>query len=268
MDTQDFSENQATIELIRELISDYIQKDGKSLRWLSDKSKVSRPYITQLYKGEIPVEKIKPVKLFKVIERIDIDKAYEVASKNQDWLAEVVSWKGINLSLSKKLASPSDLEDFILQDDFTITAFILSTHNNGVTKDDLMEMGGRMLLNAADRLESKGVLIFNGFSYVPTMYKDGKSIYSFSRTHLGKVISACISKYNPAHAGHQRNHRSLITASVSTGYLREICKKIDKLREEIDIGSKLPENKGNNPMFLASIMDTFKDELDDGDLLQ
>lgn len=257
---------------ISTVLDDFFNENyGASYRNLEKASSVSRKLISKLHNGDIKEDKICPIKLYSVLSKINPAKAIQIIFSKDEWGKKVTTWKSLE---KKKLAnSISDLEveAIVLENDYTATVFMLSLMPNGVTRETLAEIGGNLLISGASRLVSNGIIDFDGERYLSKSVNiDSENrIFSFSRERLGSFIATTNKYYNPEHAGQNRNYRFLNIASVNEKCLREMYNETDEYTQKMVNISRLPENRGDIPIFLNTTMDTFIDKIDsDNEVLQ
>jgi hypothetical protein len=250
---------------VANLINDYINCDGKSLRQIELYTHVSYNYVRRLSHCSINDESINPIKLCQVIKFIKgTDYAYDVVSKNSDWEKKVKSWIGVGKKLAPKSVERFDLESMIISSEETIITFILASNEKGTSLSELQEAGGQLYVTAAQTLISNDILKeTEGKLHSNVLNLLNGEFYTFSREALKKVVPAVSRFYRSEHAGQSRNYIFLGTEMYSKEFILEFYQKVEELRQWYTINSRKPESKGLNPFFFTMMMDTFYDSLVD-----
>jgi hypothetical protein len=244
---------------------------GASYRYLEKVSTINRKFISKLHNGEIEESRICPIKLYTVLSKINPSQAIEIIFSKEEWGKKITNWKSLEKKQMLSSVSNSEIEAIVLENDYTATVFMLSLMPDGVTAETLIEMGGNLLISSAARLVSEDILHFDGERYVANaLIGDGENkIFTFSQERLGSFISAANMHYNLNHSGQNRNFRFLNIGKVNKKYLNELTGDMEVFAQNAVTKSRLPENRGEIPMFLDMTMDTFIDKIDsDNEVLQ
>jgi hypothetical protein len=262
MENRESTQN-TLVDLLSDKINDYTSAN-KSLRQLARYSCVAYSYIRRLQQKEITEDKLNPVKVFQLLSYLD-DKgsAITALSSNQDWLHKIKVWTGFNdTSIIQKTVTNSEVESVITSDDNNIIAFTLASNSAGVSVSFLKEVGGMMLIKAAEILTEKGILKFenNSFKTSLTNVENGE-FFSFTREGYKRIIPALVRFYNVENSGQNRNYIYTATESLSKEFIHEFFQKVEELRQWYSINSRRPESSGSNPFFFSMFMDSFNKNL-------
>lgn len=260
-------ETQGTSKLtaqISKILDEYFEKYGTSARYLGESASVYRKYIKRLHNQEIPEDKICPKKLYKTLSKVAPDSVHRIIGAREDWIDIVSRWKVMDRKTFDRSVSNEELESIIMEDDFTTIAFIIASDARGVNEDYLVEVGGFLLVNAANKLvENKILKIENGF-YVSAIFENSSNTFAWSNSKVGQVIKAVNNYFDSTHSGQNRNYRFLLTLTGNKKCVRNMYDRIDNFCKELSEECRRPENQGNIPIFFNTTMDTFTDKLDDG----
>lgn len=250
-------------EMISQAIKSYVATEGKSLRQIEYHSGVSFSYIRRLANQEIEEHKIDCIKLYQVLKLVkNAEFAMNAISRNDVWLKKVTLWTGLPASMINQSLESKDIEKMILESDELIVAFILGLNNNGVSLEELKEVGGMPLLKAANFLMEEGVLVKDNTRIKYLHFsKNGDKFFSFSRDSLKRVSIALMKYYDKRHCGQFRNYLSLIHEGFSVEFIQKAQEKLNELRSWLNVEFQKPENLGPNPTFIGLFMDTFTEEL-------
>lgn len=251
------------VEMISAMINDFSNQDGKSLRQIAHYSNVAYTYIHRLANKEISEGSLNPIKVFQVLKFIQgIEYAYAFSSQNEKWFKKVKSWIALPPELVSRSISLKDIENIVTETDESILAFTLACNHSGTTEEELIQVGGSLVLYAAKHLISKEILIEkDGKILSKHLSENTLAFFSFSRETCKRLLAILSKYYRPSNAGKKRNYIFAGTEKFTPEFIQELQGKISELKEWYSIQSKLEKNLGDNPTFFTMAMDTFSDKL-------
>ncbi|MCY4523589.1 MAG: hypothetical protein OXB84_02495 [Halobacteriovoraceae bacterium] len=245
-------------KIIAEAIKEYVKQDGKSYRQIKWHSGVCHNYVARLANEKIASNKLDPLKIFKVLKLVKNDSfAREIISLNADWKAFIDNWVGGENIDTEKLIENQGIEKIITANTDNLIAFILASNKTGTTRTQLRDVGGRFLVKAAEWLIKQDILQEKD-DVVKTVINLDESSFYFSKDNIrDRIIPALVAKYDLDRKTTDRSYIYAQTGNCSKVLLTKYQEKIIELRGWLEKELEKEENKGNEALFSAILMDTF-----------
>jgi len=251
------------IEEIASAISAFLSNDKYSLRYIQDKTGVSKSYVSRLQHLEVPEDKLDILKVYltlKVVLGPNEAKELLMRSVLKDKFIKFVAIPFNILDTSKMI----DKDDIIFSNKECFIAFIMAENYGGTTIEKLYKALGEKCLSAIEKLKAHEIIeAKEGKIFVSERYLRGMRSVGLTSTQCKRAVPFYSEFYRPQNKQSGLNAVWAISKNVNEDFIKESRKKLIKTINEIFEGTKADENKGDLPFFLAGAMDTFIDPLED-----
>jgi len=165
-------------------------------------------------------------------------------TEESDILKDAISAKFVNQFQSE---ATKEIDD-ICEHEETFIAYILSSSGAGVSREDLINVGGKKILNGVRKIEEMNLIEFKG-----GYYRARKLNFSLSSQGLMRSIVHLFKFYNPFNIGKKLNFIHVLTNSLSKVGIEKWQDEHRRHHEELSrIGE---ENQGNYHVFSFGAMD-------------
>jgi len=254
METENTSRN-ITRE-IADSLTLFLSNSRFSLRYIEDKTGVSKSYISRIQNNEIPSDKMDILKIYlilKIILGAEEAKSFLLNSELKDRFVKNVAIP-FNILETAKFINHEELI-FLNKENYIV--FSMAANKGGTNIEKLYRALGEASVSAIEMLRNYEIIdVKDGNINLSEQYLAGMESVSLTSTQCKKAIPYLASYYKPQNKHTGTNSVFAIGQNVNEQFLRESRYKLLKAVNEIFEGSKLESNHGDIPFFLAGAMDT------------
>lgn len=242
---------------IADSITLFLTNSRFSLRYIEDKTGVSKSYISRIQNNEIPSDKIDILKIYlilKIILGAEESKTFLLNSELKDRFVKNVAIPFNILETSKFI----NQEEIIFLNKENYVVFSMAANKGGTNIEKLYRALGEASVSAIEMLKSYEIIsLKDGDVTISDQYLAGMESVSLTSTQCKKAIPYLVNFYKPQNKHTGTNSVFTIGQNVNEQFLRNSRYKLLKIVNEIFEESKLEANHGEIPFFLAGTMDTF-----------
>lgn len=260
----DLSSSQISLcEEIASAIRAFLSNPKYSLRYIQEKTGVSKSYISRLQHCEVQEENLDILKVYLILKTVlgaGESKEFLLKSSLKDKFVKYVAIP-FNILDSSKLI---DKDEVIFSSKETFITFTMAANKGGTSVEKLYRAIGEKCLAAVEKLKAHDIIsVKEGEINISDHYLGGMRSVGLTSTQCKKALPYFADFYRPQNKQSGKNVIFSMSQNVNEEFLRESRVKLIKTINEIFEGTKDPKNKGDLPFFLAGAMDTFIECVED-----